>query len=73
LLANGVGLGEHLHDLLRRGVGGNVVVGWLAAKKDVADAAAGEVGLVAMLAEGAHDFCGVLLGVRHQRDFTQLD
>ena len=73
MLAYGVGLGEDLHDLLRCCVCGYVVVGGLASEKKIADAASGEVGLVAVLAEGADDFCGVLLGVRHLRDFTQLD
>jgi hypothetical protein len=73
LLAYGVGLGEDLHDLWRRGVGGYVVVGGLAVQKDVADAASGEVRLVAALAKGADDLCGVLSGVRHRRDGTRLD
>jgi len=63
LLAYGVGLGEDLHNLLRRCVGGYVVVGGLAAQEEIADTSSGQVGLVSLLAQGAYDFGGVLLGV----------
>ena len=66
LLAYGVGLGEDLHDLWRGGVGGDVEVGGVAAEEDVADAASGEESLVAVEAEGADDFGGVLASVRHR-------
>jgi hypothetical protein len=63
LLAYGEGLREDLHDLARSSGGGHVVVSWLAAEEKIADASAGEVGLVAALAESANDVGGVLLGV----------
>jgi hypothetical protein len=66
LLAYGVGLGEGLHDLWRGGVGGDVEVGGVASEEDVADAASGEESLVAVEAEGADDFGGVLASVRHR-------
>jgi len=65
LLAYGEGLGEDLHYLLRSCVGGYVVVGGVAAEKEVADTSSGEEGLVAALAQSADDFGGVLFGVRH--------
>ena len=68
LLAYGEGLREDLHDLARSCVGGYVVVGGLAAEQKIADASAGEVGLVAVLAQGADDFGGVLFGGGHQHE-----
>jgi hypothetical protein len=58
-------LWKDLHYLARSCVGCYVVVGGLAAEKEVADTSSGEVGLVAALAQGADDFGGVLFGVRH--------
>jgi len=67
LLAYGEGLGEDLHNLPWSCVGRNVVVGGLAAEQQVADTSSGEVGLVPAFAQRAHDFGGVLFGVRHRR------
>ena len=53
--ADGEGLREERDDLVRRGGGGDVVVLGGVAEEEVADAAAGEVGLVARVAQGADD------------------
>ena len=70
LLADGERLREDLHDLLRSRVGRNVIVGGLAAQQQVADASAGEVGLVSAFAKGANDFGGVLFSARHRRSVS---
>jgi hypothetical protein len=65
LLTYREGLGEDLHDLasewhrwLRRSRRAR-------GQDKIADATSGEVGLVALLAESANDFGGVLFGFRH--------
>ena len=66
LLADGISLREGLHDLPWSRIGGNVIVGRLAAEKKIADASSSEVGLVATLAQCANDFDGVLFRARHR-------
>ena len=52
---NGKGPVEHGENDVGSGAGGYVVVAWLVAKEQVADAAAGKVGFVAGLAQVLHD------------------
>ena len=66
LLPDGESLREDLHDLPRSSVGRNVVVGRLAAKQQVADTSAGEVGPVSALAQRENDFRRELFSVRHR-------
>jgi len=54
-----------LHDLPRSCVGGNVVVGGLAAQQQIADASSGEVSLMAALAQDADYLGGVLFRGQH--------
>ena len=56
--ADGEGLGKQRDDLVGRGGGGDVVVLGVDAEQQVADAAAGEVGLMAGLAQGERDAQG---------------
>ena len=56
--AYGEGAGEEIEDDVGGGAGGYIVVGGGAAEEEIADAAAGEVGLVGMGAEGADDVEG---------------
>src|SRR5581483_1876657 len=58
LRAHGPSLGKNAHHLVRSCVGGDVVVGGLAAKQKVAHASPNQVGLVAALAQSADDFNG---------------
>ena len=61
LRAHGIGLREDAHDLGRRGVGGDIVIGGNDAEQRVAHAASGEIGLKAAVAQLANDVGGVLL------------
>src|SRR5208283_5919963 len=73
LLADGISLREDLHDLPWSRIGGNVVVGGLAAEEKIADASSSEVALVASLAQSANDFDGVLFWTRHQLETIRDD
>ena len=65
LRAHRVGFGKDPHDLVGRGVGGDVVIGGLAAEQQIAHASANEVCLVAVLAQSANNLLGELFGLRH--------
>jgi hypothetical protein len=65
LRADRVGFGEDAHDLRRGSVGGDIVVGGLALEKQIADAASGEEGLMAAVAEGTDDGGSELARVGH--------
>ena len=52
-------LGKSFCTTVGRGAGGDVEVLWLEAEQEIADAAAGEVGLMACGSQGQHDVaCG---------------
>jgi hypothetical protein len=55
-------LWEDAHDLLGQRVGGNVVVSRFAPEQQITYASAGEVRLVAVPAQRAHDLISVLVG-----------
>ena len=59
--ADGVGFGEDAHDLLRDGIGCDIVIGGFAAEQQVAYAPANQVCLVSMRTESADDRDGGLL------------
>ena len=59
LRADGVGLREDAHDLRRRGIGGDIVIGGGDAEQRVADAASGEISLEAAVAKLANDIGGM--------------
>src|SRR6516225_7064319 len=61
LRSHGVRLGKDAHNFMRRGVGGDVVVGRLAAQQHVADTSPGKVRLKAVPAKFANHMEGVLL------------
>ena len=65
LRAHRVGFGKDPHHLVGRGVGGDVVIGGLAAEQQVAHASADEVGLVAVLAQSANNLFGEFSGLKH--------
>ena len=50
-----ISLREHAHDLIRRGIGRDVVIGGFASKQQIAHATADEIGLMAALAQSAND------------------
>ncbi len=65
LRAHRVGFGKDLHDLVGRGVGGNVVIGGFDTEQKVADAAAYEVSLMAIFAQSTNNLLGESSGLRH--------
>ena len=58
-LTDGLGVAEEGPNLRRQGVGGNVVILGFQAKQQVAHAAAGKIGYVARIAQGADDGKGI--------------
>jgi hypothetical protein len=56
-------LGKKPQNLLRRGVGGDVEIRGLPVEKDVADAAANEEGVVAVVLESVADRIGEVAGI----------
>ena len=65
LRAHRVGFGKDPHHLVRRRVGGDVVIGGLAAEQQVPNASADEVCLVAVLAQSASNLFGELSDLKH--------
>jgi hypothetical protein len=55
--------GKKPQNLLRRGVGGDVEIRGFSVEKDVADAAANEEGVVAVVLESAADRIGEVAGI----------
>ncbi len=68
--ADSVGLGEDAHNFVGCGAGGDVVVGRLAMKEEIADATSGEIGQMALVAQGAEDRDGE--GRKHRIDNTAV-
>src|ERR1051326_5245192 len=60
LFTNREGLGKNADYLLRRGIGGDVIIGGLLAKQQIAHASANQIALEAALAQLAHDLDGLL-------------
>jgi hypothetical protein len=65
LLAHGEGIRENFHDLPRSRIGRDIIIRRLALEEKIADASAGEVGLVAVPVQNANDFDGMSFGVGH--------
>ena len=59
--AHGPGAREQAHDLLRRGIGGDVIIGRLAAQQQITHAAAYEICLISGGAQCANYLNGCLL------------
>ena len=57
------GIGKQLHDLSGRGVGGYVVIGWIAIEQNVADTTADQQGLIAVLLKRCADRIGQFSGI----------
>ena len=60
-----VGFREDPHHLVGRSIGGDVVVGGLAPQQQIAHTSADEVGLVAVLAQGANNLFGEFFSLKH--------
>ena len=65
LRAHGIGFGKDTHDLIRRGIGGNIVVIGLAPEQEVAHATAHHISLMIVFAQRANDSFSVFFQVTH--------